>query len=875
MAIIDGTANDDILNGGDGADTISGRAGSDWLNGGAGDDRLEGGLGDDRYVVHDAGDVIVELFDEGWDYIVAYVAYFALPDNVENMFAAPGHAGFHGVGNGLFNQIFGDIGNDILDGGAGGDILAGDAGDDTFLIDHVNDSAVEYADKGYDTAIVSGLGGYTLPAHVEKLVFNGATAFSAKGNALANDITTGAGNDQLDGGTGTDILRGGGGNDVYTLEDGNDVVVEKAGEGTDTVRTGFSGAYFYLANNVENLVYTGAGTAQFLGVGNALDNRIEAGAGNDVLYGGPGNDTLVGLGGNDIYWVEDSGDTVIEAADGGDDRVQTTAASYVLPDNVETLVGAVANVNFNLVGNAGTNWLYGNNGNDILNGGGGNDRMIGGAGDDHYIMDSVHDVADELAGGGYDTVHVMAASSHTLGANLEKLVSHGYWSFFAFGNALDNALVTGEGDDRLDGGLGADTMTGKAGDDIYTIDNAGDTVVEAAGEGTDTLRLKIGTYTMPLHVENIVLDGPSIALDVTGNGLANRIEGGFANDRIDGGGGADTMIGDFGDDVYIVDDAGDQVVEHGGGGTDEIRTSLGARYDYAAMYTLPENVEKLTGTASGGQGVFGNSLHNIVAMGAGADLIAMNQGGNDTVNGGGGDDYVYYGNTLNAMDTNDGGAGFDTLGLLGSTTLLFHGAMMTNFEKLAVYSSGGEGAEPNSYNITLSDANVAAGKNLMVVAQSLGTNETLTFDGSAERSGSYNVRGGKGEDMITGGGGADLIWGNLGADELRGGAGNDVFEYNAVAESTAQVRDTIVDFQAGDKINLRGIDADGNAANGDTKFAFIGSEAFSGAAGELRAFEYGNGWVVQADTTGDAIADLVINVSTPGWHVLGASDFYL
>ena len=94
----------------------------------------------------------------------------------------------------------------------------------------------------------------------------------------------------------------------------------------------------------------------------------------------------------------------------------------------------------------------------------------------------------------------------------------------------------------------------------------------------------------------------------------------------------------------------------------------------------------------------------------------------------------------------------------------------------------------------------------------------------------------------------------------------------------ATATDTITDYSAGDKIDLWFVDADGNAGNGDQRFAFIGSAGFHGVAGELRAVEDGANpghWFIQGDTNGDGAADLVINVTVTDGHVFGAGDFVL
>ena len=104
-----------------------------------------------------------------------------------------------------------------------------------------------------------------------------------------------------------------------------------------------------------------------------------------------------------------------------------------------------------------------------------------------------------------------------------------------------------------------------------------------------------------------------------------------------------------------------------------------------------------------------------------------------------------------------------------------------------------------------------------------------------------------------------------------GGADADVFLFANIRESgtTKATRDVIADLQSGeDTIDLGAMDAD-STCRGNQAFTFIGGDAFSGLAGQLR-FRAG---IVSGDVDGDRVADFQIAAS--GVTALMASDFIL
>ena len=375
---------------------------------------------------------------------------------------------------------------------------------------------------------------------------------------------------------------------------------------------------------IENAI-GGSGTETI--TGNAADNTLRGGGGNDVLIGGAGADTMYGGLGDDAFEVAQAGDVVIENPGEGTDTVYSYLNDYTLPANVERL--ELAGAAFIGRGNALDNTIVGTAGTNILIGGAGADTMIGGAGNDSYEVTDAGDQVVEAAGGGYDLVYDYL-NRYVLPANVERVELYGA-AVTAYGNALDNVMVGNALNNVLVGAGGADDMYGLGGDDAYEVTEAGDNVIEQAGQGTDTVYSYLAAYTLPANVERLELAGS--ALVGRGNGLDNVIVGTSGDNTLVGGAGNDTLIGGAGNDAYEVTEAGDIVIENPGEGADTV-------YSYLASYTLPTNVERLelVGSAVVGAGNGGNNT----LIGTGGANYLNGGAGDDTLTGGGGTDVFYW-----------------------------------------------------------------------------------------------------------------------------------------------------------------------------------------------------------------------------------------
>lgn len=372
----------------------------------------------------------------------------------------------------------------------------------------------------------------------------GVTIENATGGAGNDKLVGNSASNVLNGGLGADTMQGGAGNDSYYVNSSSDRVYEttsiggsvNAG-GTDIIIATTSvdlGAYAGVSF-VENLRLSGSDAIN--GTGNALNNTIYASAGNNVIKGGAGVDTA-------SYTYAASGVTV---------TLSTTASQATGGSGKDTL-SAIENLsgsayNDVLTGYSNANVLWGGAGDDRLDGGAGADTLLGGAGSDIYTLDNSSDRVYETVSststtdaGGVDMV--IAKISVNMGAYagisfVENLRLYSSDAIDGTGNALNNTIYAGAGNNMIDGGGGSDTVSYAYAARGVQVGLHTTAAQNTGGAGTDTLK----------NVEH--LTGSGYADSLTGNGYANTLSGGAGNDTLNGQGGRDTLKGGDGADKFL------------------------------------------------------------------------------------------------------------------------------------------------------------------------------------------------------------------------------------------------------------------------------------------------------------------------------------
>lgn len=144
-----------------------------------------------------------------------------------------------------------------------------------------------------------------------------------------------------------------------------------------------------------------------------------------------------------------------------------------------------------------------------------------------------------------------------------------------FGGSGADTISGGAGDDYLDGGAGADQMDGGDGNDTFIVDDLGDRVAEAAGQGQDLVISSVN-FDLPEHVEDLTLTG--LAQTGRGNAANNRITGNSVANRLTGGSGADTFVFNTPLNGQI-----DEITDFGADDTIELSSSIFDNVDRARV----------------------------------------------------------------------------------------------------------------------------------------------------------------------------------------------------------------------------------------------------------------------------------------------------
>jgi Ca2+-binding RTX toxin-like protein len=548
------------------------------------------------------------------------------------------------------------------------------------------------------------------------------------------------------------------------------------------------------ARDRSDSVLVGSGTAAATVTGGAGDDVLVGGDGSDTLNGGTDADRLEGGGGNDTL----NGETGDDSLDGGlGNDVLNGHAGVDLADYSSR--GAAVTISIDGTANDGAAGEADNVRTDVENatGGSGNDTLLGGA------------PANLLSGGpGHDSID---------------------------GEAANDTLDGGDGDDALAGGTGTDIVSyaSRMAPVTVTLDGLGG---DGAAAEDDTVRADVETVVGGLGDDTL-----------TGSAAVDTLWGGPGADTLRGEAGADVLNGDDGDDTLEGGAGGD--THTGGAGFDTADytariASVTADLDGAAddgetaeADNVRPDVERLLG-GSGDDTLTGNNAVNVLAGGAGNDLLDLGRGAGDVAIGGADTDTVTYsartapvaadvdgvaddgeagendqistdvenltggaandrlaggpgGNVLNGgtgNDVLDGGAGADLL-LGGSGTDTADYTTRVAAVTADSDGAGDDGEAGESDTVETDVEGIAGGAGNDVLSGTTGTNILSGGGGNDALDGAQGddeLDGGAGDDELTGGSGADLLRAGLGNDAVRSRDGaSDLVRCGAGADTAA------------------------------------------------------------------------------------------
>jgi len=417
--------------------------------------------------------------------------------------------------DGSSDILYGDDGNDYLDGGAGDDILYGGIGNDYLVGGSGNDILNELGSRQQfeQNYMVGGADDdtYITGGGVNECYIEDSSGLDTVNIALAPDMSF------------VSLARIG---DLTlrlessTVNYSNYAMIYLVDQlGNNSADQGIEYIKFYNGTVVDFKSYLAGYTAQITTYGsdsNDTINGITVGSPNDLIYAKNGDDVVYGDDGNDIVF-------------GGEGN-----------DEIHGGIGAD-----NLRGENGNDIIYGDEGNDYINTGSGNDIAYGGEGNDEIWASGTAVIYGD-AGNDYIFLNNTSSSSVAYGGEGDDTISGGIWN---------DILVGGAGNDAINGGAGNDTAS--------YIDAGNGVIVNLSLGYADALNMGHDIFT---SIEN--LSGSFFDDILTGDNSANILAGNDGNDRLDGKGNNDILYGENGDDLLFGGDGRD--ILYGGAGNDQL-----------------------------------------------------------------------------------------------------------------------------------------------------------------------------------------------------------------------------------------------------------------------------------------------------------------
>lgn len=430
MTVINGTGNNDTLQGGAGDDSISGFNGQDRISGEGGNDYISGGDGNDT-LFGDAGTGTAPGTDAS-----------ALSLRSENVVSQTYYGNNAGAGD---SAIYSNVAT-LADGTPiSGRLVLVSKSDSKLSVDLTGGRGSEIL---LNNQYVSSGKGDTATFRFE--FFNPATGQPVALNSVAtfNDLDKNGTGDQeaVTLQASSFSAFGVASNSVLNVQT-TSTTVKAIGSGNNDPedQEAWFSAQFENRTFIEFTLETRSTQSGFTFSGDLIDDAVVTPivAGNDTIDGGAGDDVIFGQGGNDVLNGGDGNDYI----DGGEGNDLLDGGQ-----SQDTLIGGAGNDTMS--GGDGNDYLDGGEGNDLMDGGTGQDTLIGGAGNDTL---SGGDGDDSLDGGEGDDLLT--------------------------GGQGQDKLIGGAGNDTLIGGTGDDTMTGGDGQDLFVMGKNHDTA--NGGFGSD------------------------------------------------------------------------------------------------------------------------------------------------------------------------------------------------------------------------------------------------------------------------------------------------------------------------------------------------------------------------------------------------------